>query len=193
MKARRSKDGISGKTHISERSDAANVRVEADHWKSDLVICKKSRPVLVLHERKTRLTLMARLSGKTAAETISAIMAVFKRLNPDMRRSATFDNGTEFVRHSLLRGLVSETKYFCDVYASWQKGGIENSNGRIRRWLPRNTDLDDVTDEDIQDIALTINITPRKCLGFESPIEAFLNALGKSVSLRSFPNIALRS
>jgi len=64
MKARRSKDRISGKTHISERSENANTRAEAGHWESDLVICKKSRPVLVLHERKTRLTLMARLSGK---------------------------------------------------------------------------------------------------------------------------------
>ena len=120
-------------------------------------------------------------------------MAVFKRLSPYMRRSATFDNGTEFARHSLLRGLVSDTTYFCDAYASWQKGGIENANERIRRWLPRNTDLDDVTDEDIQDIALTINTTPRKCLGFKSPIEAFLNALGKSVSLRFYPNVALHS
>ena len=193
MKARRSKDRISGKTHISERSEAANTRAEGGHWESDLVICKKSRPILVLHERKTRLTLMARLSGKTAAETVSTIMAVFKRLSPDMRRSATFDNGSEFARHSLLRSLISETTYFCDAYASWQKGGIENANGRIRRWLPRNTDLDDVTDEDIQDIALTINTTPRKCLGFKSPIEAFLNVLGKSVSLRFYPNVALRS
>ena len=139
---------------------------------------------------------MARLSGKGAAETVSAIMAVFKRLSPDMRRSATFDNGTfdngiEFARHSLLRGLLSETTYFCDAYASWQKGGIENANGRIRRWLPRSTDLDDVTDADIQDIAMTLNTTPRKCLGFRSPLEAFIEELGKFVTLRFYPTVAL--
>ena len=145
------------------------------------------------HERKTRLTLMARLSGKTAGETVSAIMALFKRLSPEMRRSATFDNGAEFSQHVLLRGALSATTYFCDAYASWQKGGIENANGRIRRWLPRQTDLDEVTDEDIQEIALNMNTTPRKCLCFSSPLEAFIKELGKSVELRLYPNVALQT
>ncbi len=168
---------------------AANSRSEAGHWESDLVISKHARPLLVLHERKTRITFMARPSGKGAAETVSAIMAVFKRLSPEMRRSATFDNGTEFARHSLLRGMLSETTYFCDAYASWQKGGIENANGRIRRWLPRGTDLDDISDEDIQEIAMTINTTLRKCLNFKSPVE---EELGKSVTLRLYPTVALQ-
>ncbi|MEM8820126.1 MAG: hypothetical protein AAGE90_11450 [Pseudomonadota bacterium] len=85
---------------------------------NDLVICRRSRPVLVLHERRTRLTLMARLMGKTAAETVSTMMAVF-------------------ARHMMLRGMLSATTYFCDAYASWQKGGVESASGRIRRWLPR--------------------------------------------------------
>ena len=121
---------------------------------------------------------MARLAGKTAAETVSVIMAIFKRLSAPMRGSITFDNGTEFAHHSLLQGMLSATTYFCDAYASWQKGGVENTNGRIRRWLPRSADLDAMTDADIQDIAMTINMTPRKCLGFRSPIEAFLEELG---------------
>lgn len=193
MKARRSKDRISGKTHISERSEAANARAEAGHWEGDLIICKRARPVLVLHERKTKITFMARLAGKTAAETVSVIMAIFKRLSAPMRGSITFDNGTEFAHHSLLQGMLSATTYFCDAYASWQKGGVENTNGRIRRWLPRSADLDAMTDADIQDIAMTINMTPRKCLGFRSPVEAFLEELGKNVSLRFYPQVALQS
>ncbi|MDP5360447.1 MAG: IS30 family transposase, partial [Paracoccaceae bacterium] len=82
--------------------------------------------------------------------------------------------------------------YFCDAYASWQKGGIENANGRIRRWLPRQTDLDALTDEDIQDVAMTLNLTPRKCLGFRSPAEAFLNELGKELTIRFNAPVALR-
>ena len=62
--------------------------------------------------------------------------------------------------------MLSETTYFCDAYASWQKGGVENANGRIRRWLLRNTDLDALDDDDIQEIAMTLNLTPRKCLQF---------------------------
>jgi IS30 family transposase len=197
MAARVSKDRIADKVHISKRSDAADTRSEPGHWEADLVICRHSRPVLVLHERRPRLTLMTRLAGKTAAETISALMAILKRLSPSMRGSVTFplrrmrafacraaDNDTCFARHQYLRNMLSATTYFCDACASWQKGGIENANGRIRRWLPRGTDLDEVEEDEIQDIAMTINLTPRKCLGYRSPVEAFLADLGKDVQIR---------
>jgi len=188
-----SKDRLSEKIHISQRSDTADARLEVGHWEADLVICRRSRPVLVLHERKTRLTLMARLMGKTAAETVSTMMAVFGRLTAPMRGSVTFDNDTAFARHALLRSLLRATTYFCDAYASWQKGGVENANGRLRRWLPRRTDLDAMDDEDIQEIAMTLNLTPRKCLGFRSPIEAFLGELGKTVDIRFHSRVALRA
>jgi len=181
---RPSKDHIAEKTHISERTEAADQREEVGHWEADLVICKRSRPVLVLHERKTRLTLISRLMGKTAAETVSVLMALVKRLAPTLRGSITFDNGGEFARHALLRDMLSATTYFCDAYASWQKGGVENTNGRIRRWLPRSTDLDEISDKDIQEIAMTLNSTPRKCLAFKTPIEAMLAELGKDVQIR---------
>jgi IS30 family transposase len=181
---RASRDTIAEKTHISQRSDDADARETVGHWEADLVICKRSRPVLVLHERKTRFTLMSRLAGKTAAETIAAMMAAFRRLDPRMRGSVTFDNDTCFARHMLLRAMLSATTYFCDAYASWQKGGIENANGRIRRWLPRGTNLDEVNEADIQEIAMTINLTPRKCLGYRSPVEAFLSELGRDVQIR---------
>ena len=175
--ARASRDTIAEKTHISQRSDDADARETVGHWEADLVICK-------LHERKTRITLMARLAGKTAGETIAAMMAAFRRLDPRMRGSVTFDNDTCFARHMLLHGMLSATTYFCDAYASWQKGGVENANGRIRRWLPRGSDLDTISDDDIQEIAMTINLTPRKCLGYRSPVEAFLSELGREVELR---------
>ncbi len=192
-RARDSKDRIKDKVHLSERSASAVARAEPGHWEADLVICKRARPVLVLHERKTRLTLIARLMGKTAAETVAVMMAVLKRLTMPMRGSVTFDNDTTFARHGLLRGLLSATTYFCDAYASWQKGGIENANGRIRRWLPRTADLDAMTDADIQEIAMTLNLTPRKCLDYRSPVEAFLAELGKEVQIRFSARVALRA
>ena len=88
--------------------------------------------------------------------------------------------------------MLRTTTYFCDAYASHQKGGIENANGRIRRWLPRSTDLDELDDHDIQDIAMTINLTPRKCLGYKTPIEAVLQELGKDVQIRFAQTVALR-
>ncbi len=146
-----------------------------------------------LQERKTRLTIMTRLASKSAAETVSAIIGILKRLDPAMRRSVTFDNGGEFARHSLLKDVLKIATYFCDAYASWQKGGIENANGRIRRWPPRKTGLDDLSDEDIQDICMALNLTPRKCLAFRSPAEALLNELGKPLKIRFNARVAPRA
>ena len=121
-------------------------RTEGGHWEGDLIICKRTRPVLVLHERKSRVTLAARLAGKTAAETISVMLAVFARVDPALRKSITFDNDTAFAQHALLRTMRAMTTWFCDAYASWQKGGVENTNGQLRRWLPRQIDIDKVSD-----------------------------------------------
>ena len=136
----------------STNGPSMSARTEGGHWEGDLIICKRTRPVLVLHERKSRVTLAARLAGKTAAETISVMLAVFARVDPALRKSITFDNDTAFAQHALLRTMRAMTTWFCDTYASWQKGGVENANGRLRRWLPRQIDIDKVSDEEIQDI-----------------------------------------
>ena len=130
------------------------------------------------------VTLAARLAGKTAAETISVMLAVFARVDPALRKSITFDNDTAFAQHALLRTMRAMTTWFCGAYASWQKGGVENANGRLRRWLPRRIDIDKVSDEEIQDIVMTANLTPRKCLGFKTPLQAILKELGKDVQIR---------
>ena len=126
--------------------------------------------MLVLHERKSRVTLAARLVGKTAAETISVMLAVFARIEPALRKSITFDNDTVFAQHALLKTMRAMTTWFCDPYASWQKGGVENANGRLRRWLPRQIDIDKVSDEEILDIILTANLTPEKMPRFQDAI-----------------------
>lgn len=184
MRARRSRDTIKDKASIHDRPQAAGNREEVGHWEADLIICKRTRPVLVLHERKSRLTLAARLTGKTAAETVSVMMSVFRRFDPAARKSVTFDNDTTFAQHSLLRSMFNMTTWFCDAYASWQKGGVENANGRLRRWLPRNFDIDALDDDDLQDIVFTANLTPRKCLGYKTPFQALLQDLGKDVKIR---------
>ena len=139
------------------------------------------------------MTLAARLAGKTAAETISVMLAVFARIEPALRKSITFDNDTAFAQHALLRTMRAMTTWFCDAYASWQKGGVENANGRLRRWLPRQIDIDQVSDEEIQDIVITANLTPRKCLGFKTPFQAILKELGKDVQIRFDRSVALGS
>ncbi len=75
--------------------------------------------------------------------------------------------------------MFNMTTWFCDAYASWQKGGIENANGRLRRWLPSNLDIDALDEEELQDVVFTANLTPRKCLGYKTPFQAMLADLGK--------------
>ena len=183
MRARRSRVTIKNRASIHDRPDAAATREETGHWEADLIICKRTRPVLVLHERKSRVTLAARLTGKTAAETVSVMMSLFRRLDPAVRKSVTFDNDTTFAQHDLLRSMFNMTTWFCDAYASWQKGGVENANGRLRRWLPRQLDIDALDDEDLQDIVFTANLTPRKCLGYKTPFQTMLADLGKDVKI----------
>jgi IS30 family transposase len=182
--SRPSRDTIKDRVSIHERPDSVDDRSEIGHWEGDLVICQRTRPVLVLHERKTRITLAARLTGKGAAETASVIMNIFKRLDPQLRQSVTFDNDTAFARHVWLREAMSMATYFCDAYASWQKGGVENANGRLRRWLPRRTNLDDISDQDMDEIVMTYNLTPRKCLAYRTPLQALFSELGRDVRLR---------
>ena len=183
-RARLSRDTIKDRASIHDRPKTVETRGEAGHWEGDLIICKRLRPVLVLHERKSRVTLAARLMGKTAAETISAMLTVFGRIDPRLRKSITFDNDTAFAQHGLLRTMRDMTTWFCDAYASWQKGGVENANGRLRRWLPRHLDIDRLTEKEIQEIVLSANLTPRKCLGFKTPFQALLAELGKDVQIR---------
>ena len=184
MRARRSRDTIKNRRSIHDRPAEVEDRRQVGHWEADLVICKRARPVLVLHERKTRVTLATRLNGKTAAETIAAMTAVFRRVAPGLRSSVTFDNDTAFARHRLLDDLFGMSTWFCDAYASWQKGGVENANGRLRRWLPRWLDLDTLSEADLQDAIVSLNTTPRKCLGFITPFQCLLQELGKDVRIR---------
>ncbi len=124
------------------------------------MFCRKSKPVLVLVERKSRFVIIARLKSKNAEDTAHTIMNIFSQLNERLRRSITFDNGAEFARHTLLKEALNMATWFCDAYASWQKGAVENMNGRLRRDLPRKIDPDKLSDEDLQDIAWMHNLTP---------------------------------
>jgi len=170
---------------------------------------RRTQPVLVLHERTSRLTLAAKLAGKSAAETAAILMTIFKRLAPELKSSITFDKprqkaggsipertearrprrGSEFARHALLASVSGMTTWFCDaplsaIWASWQKGSVENTNGRLRRQLPRHLDLDTLSQADLQEIVLSLNLTPRKGLNYLTPIQAFFKGLGKDIQIR---------
>ena len=116
------------------------------------MICCKTRPVLVMTELISRFTIIARLKSKRADEAANAIIEIFRQFNPDLRLSITFDDGGEFARHTLFRQTLNMATWFCDAYASWQNGAVENMNGRHRCDLLRKINLDDMSDEDLQSL-----------------------------------------
>ena len=135
--------------------------------------------LLTCQERRSRLLLTAPLENKTAEHTAQTLSNLFLGVPPKARKTVTLDNGGEFYSHQTL----PVRAFFCDPHAPWQRGSIENANGIIRRSLPRKISLSQFTKRDIQDITWTYNTTPRKCLGYLSPIEAFANNIGVALEI----------
>jgi IS30 family transposase len=143
------------------------------HWEADLLHPQKSgAAILVANERKSRYTLLAKLDGKHAEPVADQLTKWLEPLPKNRKRSVTHDNGTEFACHHKLNQINIQT-FFCDPHKPWQKGSVENTNGRIRRFIPRRTDPSSFSNHDLQILAKRLNNTPRKCLGFRTPEEIF--------------------
>jgi IS30 family transposase len=176
---------IPHRVSIHVRSQAASRRAEPGHWEADLMMfARHGQSLLVVHERMSRMTLLAPLDGKQAEPVAAAIARLIAPLPEPLRRSMAFDNGPEFYRHYRLTDRFGLQGYFCDAHAPWQKGGVENLIGRLRRYLPRKTDLSEHSRRQILRLQNKLNATPRKCLDFRTPDEAFSSLL-KSVALQT--------
>ena len=163
---------------IHERPASILKRKTAGHWEGDAMLFSTiGQAVLVAHERRSRLTFAVRAASLKAAPTAKALTDILKTMPANLRRSITFDNGTEFAQHYRLKRQLGIDTYFCEPRSPWQKGGVENAIGRLRRTMPRKTNLDQISDETIDTLISRYNNTPRKCLGFQTPAEAFLNPL----------------
>jgi len=168
---------IEGRVSVAERPPAAADRASPGHWEADLILfAKYGQAVLTVHERQSRIILATRPPDKAAKRVARHLMRLFAPLPPALRKTITFDNGTEFARHTALHRLPIET-FFCDPYSPWQKGGIENAIGRLRRFLPRKTDLATLSNKRFNALLSAYNNTPRKCLDFRTPAEAFCEVL----------------
>lgn len=174
----REKPRIPERISIQARPEEIGERTTFGHWESDSVIYQKQKAILSVQiERKSRLVRFHRALNKTAEETENALRKTIDTLPQTMFGTMTFDNGTEGARHLFLRAEYGIATYFCDTYASWQKGSVENVNGIIRRYLPKTKDLSVLTDREIHEIQERINDTPRKSLGYRTPNEVIAQHL----------------
>jgi len=163
---------IAGRLFIDARPPAVAARTEIGHWESDSLCFAQDQALNVLVERSSRYTLVTHLRNKTAQETCTTLIT---RLAPLPHLSVTADNGSENAEHGTLSQQLSIPFYFCHPYHSWEKGTVENTNGLLRCYLPRSTDLRHVDQQELEAIAAELNHRPRKCLGFRTPFEVLFN------------------
>ncbi|MBY6264294.1 IS30 family transposase [Azospirillum sp. 412522] len=177
-------DRIKRRRPLEERPSIASERQEIGHWEVDLMLfARYGQAVLVMHERLTRFTRIFRQPSKAAKPVIERLLDFWGQLPASLRRSATFDNGTEFAEHHQLIDKLGMQTYFCDPHAPWQKGVVENTIGRLRRKLPRKTNLAVITSQEVEAHADWINSIPRECLDFFTPDDLFSKNL--SVALQA--------
>lgn len=164
---------IAHRRSLRERPEEADSRQTPGHWEADLMLFKTyGQAILALHERHSRLLIATRQPNKAAKPVVKAMREILAPLPPPWRQTVTFDNGTEFARHYELHDLNIQT-FFCDTYKPWQKGGIENAIGRMRRTLPRKIDLTTISEDRFVELIRAYNNTPRKCLDYQTPAELF--------------------
>jgi len=193
-KQRRTRRGLRGRKprgshiplycNINHRPEDIANRKTFGHWEADLIIFKRDfgkANITSLIERKSRYQVVIRNKDRNSTGVLGAIDAQLRPLPRLGRQSITFDRGTEFMAWKMLHQTSGIKSYFCNVSSPWQKGSVENANGRLRRYLPLETNLETLADAALSAIALRMNTTPRQCLGFRTPSEVFqaeLAALG---------------
>lgn len=160
---------IPNRTLIDERPDRINQRLEVGDFEGDLIVSKKGykSAALTLIDRKTRLLFAEKLENRKPSHVAGKVKKIKEKVNIN---SITIDNGIEFKDHEEY-GCAT---YFCHPYSSWEKGQIEYANRLIRRFIPKKSNISDYSNKQIQKIVEIINNTPRKCLGYKTPIEVYL-------------------
>ncbi|MGS0683524.1 IS30 family transposase [Shewanella sp. 0m-8] len=167
------------KTSILERPIEVDNRTEVGHWESDSVESKGRKLALnVLVERVSRLAHITKLSSKKAIVTKNAIIKKLSEHPPGLVNSITYDNGVENAHHLVVNEYLDCKSYFCQPYHSWEKGAVEQINGLIRRYLPKGTDFETITENQILKIENALNSRPRKCLNYKTPFETYTEMSG---------------
>lgn len=166
---------IPNRVGIEKRPEEANNRSEYGHAETDTAVSGKrhdsKHSLAVLHERKARYVRLRKIPNM---KPVSMTRALKKMANDLQLRTITYDNGIENRDHETVAAVLRIKTYFCNPYHSWEKGGVENTIGRIRRYIPKGSNLADYSDRDIAKIEHWLNHTPRKCLNWKTPHEIMI-------------------
>lgn len=175
---------IPNRIDISLRPEEANLRLNFGHFEADTIEGKRERTIqdngnirqqrhsclTIMVDRATRKTFIRKTASKTSTQTTTSILEALKPLSNNIK-SITYDNGNEFSKHEIINKELQCKSYFCKPYASYEKGTVENINGLIRRFFPKGTNFDNVSDVEIQYVEDWINNRPMKILNYLTPNE----------------------
>ena len=165
---------LEGRVFIDERPKSVADRRYFGDWEGDFIVSGKSgkAALLVLHERKSRYVFLRKIKHKTALRVEQALVDMIQPLHDF--KSLTLDNDIAFVHHEKISEEIGAPLFFCHPYASWEKGGVENTNRYLRRWIPKGANIARWSDKDIQNLEWWMNSLPRKILDFRTPEEVMI-------------------
>jgi IS30 family transposase len=164
-------NGIIAMTMLDQRPAEAAGRSQAGHWEGDLITGASNRSAIgTVVDRASRFTILLHLPGRHTAEAVrDALLAAMSQLPPPLRRSLTWDQGKELALHAEISAALSMPVYFCDKASPWQRPSNENTNGLLRQYFPKGSDLRAHSQQDLVAVAAELNARPRKTLGWDTP------------------------
>ena len=162
---------------IRERPAEVEDRALPGHWEGDLLMGGVSSRIATLVERRSRWVQLVRIGAKTSEDVVDALARQVQTLPDQLMRTLTWDRGSELTQHARFTMATNVQVYFCDPHSPWQRGSNENTNGLLRQYFPKGADLSDISQEQLDAVALELNTRPRKTLDFQTPADVFLRAV----------------
>jgi IS30 family transposase len=177
---------IADKISIDERPEEVKGRLIPGHWEGDLIMGKDRQSAIgTLNERTTRTVILVHLKARDAESVRRAFEKEFKSIPAQMKKSLTYDNGTEMAQHKLFTKNTKIAVYFAHPYSPWERPTNENSNGLLRDYFPKGMDLSTITKQRLKEVQNQLNERPRKVLDWRKPKEVFDEFIMKKIELQS--------
>jgi IS30 family transposase len=173
----KSSKSIPDAVSIRERPADSDDRAVPGHWEGDLLYGANNSYIATLVERQSRFALLVPVKGRDTGNVVTALARAVRKLPVELRRSLTWDRGTEMAHHADFTIATNVKVFFCDPHSPWQRGSNENTNGLLRQYFPKTFDFNAIKAPQLQAVALQLNQRPRKTLGFLSPAEKLAEVL----------------